>query len=606
MKKISAIIICLLMFITCGLAGCASFYEDPNKYYSDVLATVGNTNITRFDVIQAYNSYGYSYYVSQLGKSEQDAINETLDLLIERESLYLYAKDHEELYKPTAYQMNEMINTMFDSFDSTINSYISTAKSLLNIETSDSTTETDSSESKKIEDYLYTKRAEIKHKTVDGKVEYYISYNTEKEPTEYEKVLEDKYLNLTTNEDIVKAIKDKYMEHLDNKLQNEYKQDATNIKNKAIALFTKDLLNGEKYLNENSTDNESLIYRYVKRNYESQLKSLYLTNVQEYYLENEQLSINELTERFKTMIEVGYISYNSDSSSYKSAMKGIGTKGDTIIYHPTLEDGTQFGYFIHTLISFSDIQKTKIEAYNSLLETEKDQTVYNSIIAETTAHPRDAETGIVDETITVSLQDIISEYNNIKSIPNYDEKLAKFIEFMFKYTGDSSTLSSGMPYVIGSYNEANGETYSTNSSMVKEFTDEAISLMKDNNIGNMSNIDLSDTASMCISTYGIHLLFYVNNVNAYDIPYSERSSVYFKDDTSLSDDLYNLYYKTINPLTNETYFDMLFDLVYPSSSDSIYTSNTAYSKQEQAYIKTSQAKHKVVKYTTKIKATKIS
>ena len=80
-KKFSAILICLLMIVTCGLAGCASFSIDKVKYYNEVLAKVDDTKITRFDLLNAYNSYGNSYYVQQMGQSESQALQSTLYLV---------------------------------------------------------------------------------------------------------------------------------------------------------------------------------------------------------------------------------------------------------------------------------------------------------------------------------------------------------------------------------------------------------------------------------------------------------------------------------------------------------------------------------------------
>ena len=134
-KKLSAIIICLLMIMTCSLAGCATFSIDKVKYYNEVLAKVGDTNITRFEVLNAYNSYGNSYYVQQMGKSESEAIEETLDLLTDRETLYQYALA-DATFKPTTRQINEIADEMFTSLDEQMAEYISTAKSMLNIKSS--------------------------------------------------------------------------------------------------------------------------------------------------------------------------------------------------------------------------------------------------------------------------------------------------------------------------------------------------------------------------------------------------------------------------------------------------------------------------------------
>ena len=137
MKKFSAILICLLMIVTCGLAGCASFSINKVKYYNEVLATVDETKITRFDLLSAYNSYGNSYYVQQMGQSESEALNSTLDLLIDRELMYQYALDAGNTYKPTAYQVNEIVKEMFDSIDGQMKEYVETAKNILNIDFKD-------------------------------------------------------------------------------------------------------------------------------------------------------------------------------------------------------------------------------------------------------------------------------------------------------------------------------------------------------------------------------------------------------------------------------------------------------------------------------------
>ena len=87
-KKFSALILCCLMIITCSLAGCAGFSIDRVKYYNEIVAKVGDTNITRYDLLSAYNNYGSTYFVDQDGQSESEAMSSTLDLLVERELLY--------------------------------------------------------------------------------------------------------------------------------------------------------------------------------------------------------------------------------------------------------------------------------------------------------------------------------------------------------------------------------------------------------------------------------------------------------------------------------------------------------------------------------------
>ena len=155
MKKLSAIIICLLMLFTCGLAGCATFSIDKVKYYNEVLAKVGKEKITRYEVLNAYNSYGNSYFVQQQGQSTKQAIKSTLNLLVDREYLYQYAVK-QATYKPTDRQVNEMLEEMFDEIDSQMSSYLTKAKTIYGIKVDETETSTEeSSTAYKLSDYLY-------------------------------------------------------------------------------------------------------------------------------------------------------------------------------------------------------------------------------------------------------------------------------------------------------------------------------------------------------------------------------------------------------------------------------------------------------------------
>ena len=179
MKKFSTIIICLLMVFTCTLTGCASFSIDKVKYYNEVLAKVGDEEITRYELLSAYNSYGQSYFVSQQGMSETDALNSTLDLLIDREAMYQYGVDHNDLYKPTAYQVNEMVKEIFKSLDSQMETNVKTSKQLLNIEVKENSSSSDTSSDTAYlrEDYSYKKRAEIVKENGVDVIDFYITFN---------------------------------------------------------------------------------------------------------------------------------------------------------------------------------------------------------------------------------------------------------------------------------------------------------------------------------------------------------------------------------------------------------------------------------------------
>ncbi|MFQ6752378.1 MAG: hypothetical protein ACLRFL_02285 [Clostridia bacterium] len=608
MKKFATLLICLLMFVTCGLAGCAGFGINKVKYYNEVLAVVGETEITRHELLVAYNSYGQNYFVSQDNQTEKDALNSTLDLLIDRESLYQYARANDATYRPTEYQVNNAISEMFESLDTSMDTYISTAKKIFNIKTDDQAEEETTEPTEySLEDYKYTKRAEVKF---DGE-EYYISYIIEEEDDFDCIIKNDNLLSDFENSDIISDIMDSYLEDLRERLTDDEEDNADILYNKALSLFAKDLIEYERYLRDNgkayNQETNDLIYRFIERTFESEIKSLYLENIRTHYLKTERLSMNKLITKYNAMVNKSYIMYDEDHDTYKKDIKDIGTDGDTILYHPTLTDGTKFGYFIHTLISFSEDQKTAIKNADKIIKESDRLTSIANTISETEVTKREyvseSKTYVEGDT-TATIDEIIAEYEAIYNKPNdveqleESDKLQAFLDFMFTYTGDTGTMSAGMPYVVGT----NGF-----SGMEQAFTDESIALMNSGEIGAMSNTRTADNKidynKLCVSSYGIHFIMFIGDVNVFDI--NREASVYIESEDRADDTVgHNLYTKILNPMTGETYFDMLFDTVYPASNDEVYTSNTGYSDEEERYISTIQQTNPVKRYTTKIKATK--
>lgn len=683
MKRISAIIICLLMFLTCTLTGCAGFSINKVKYYNEVVATVGETKITRFELLNTYNSN--SSYYSQNGTSESQALNEVLDLMINREALYQYALNYKPTlganpYLPTRYQINEIVKSIFDSVDEQLEEHITNAKQILDIETSEESEaeEQTSATPYKRSDYDYEVRASI---VQDGtKTVYYkdlehteladaadikagnayaveepnfvIKYKTQNEPDSFEELIDGKFLDDYTykntsgegSKDIVEEIKNKYLEHLHEKLIEAEKENAASIQTEILKSLSNSLINFEYYLRDengkpyNKVQND-LLYRYFKRTFEAQIKSQFLVNFQEYYLEHENLSLNKLIQAYQEIATHDYNKYYDFSADYKADMKNTSTDFEKIFYHPNIDDDAQFGYFLHTLFQFSDEQKTEIENLTkqydnktfkeyaeyyqeSLKDGKLDElskqtltnkfneykTAYTAIVLNTKAVVRNINDGT--ETDSTTLRQVLEgEYDNL--VKTHD--IYEFVDFMFKHTQDTATLTADVPYVVGSYDASKGETYSTNSSMEEAFTEEAIKLMKsglDNSISDLYTENEFDVEKFCITSYGVHILYYICPVYEYDISYANVSKVYLQTKSSNKDfdptGQFNLSKKYMNPLSElkgKTYFDLLFDIVYPAS-DSAFTTNTNYSEYEKSLAELAKTEYKVVKYSDKIKSTR--
>ena len=152
-KKVFSLVLCLVMCASV-LAGCNLFSRDLETYYNTVVAqinyqySIGAENysytedITKRDLINAYNSYGYNY--TQNGYTQEQAVEMTLDTLINRSLMITeverYYKDAgEELLNDAekTYLWEETNEAIYDNFRSYYND-------ILGIEDGDSSSSDDS------------------------------------------------------------------------------------------------------------------------------------------------------------------------------------------------------------------------------------------------------------------------------------------------------------------------------------------------------------------------------------------------------------------------------------------------------------------------------
>ena len=619
-KKFSAIIVCFLIVLACTLSGCAGFYRNDIKYYNKVVIKVGDYNITQFDLDNAYNNYGYAQYVNIGYMQEDEARKQTEESLVNGQLLYKQIKN-DPTYTPTIYQLNQIASNVIDSVISQMQSYLASAKSAYGVITSTESTSQETTETQpSILNYKrYTQRAtlvsdadENDNPILDenGNVTYHIEYNPEnsafippKEPTANETVIAyqtidalqknifDEAANKQYINDIINEFKTKFKNSLKNeqvKVNDSYINVGDLLFEKSISLMCDDLIDYEYYLRANnknySTKEADLLYRYFKRNVDNQIQNQYINNFRTNYLRTHtnELDPTKLIEKWRTIVKFNK-QYQTDQETYKNKMKDISTDGDSILYHPVLDDGTKFGYFIHILLesetenySFSDAVKTAGD----------DKTALDTAVANMRISVKNLDGSSTGK--MASINDIQTEYNNMAKLNNYTERLNAFIRLMFKYSSDPGLLSGGMPYVVGT----NGF-----SGMNEPFTNEAIGLMEGTlgnkilgakNVGNVSEFNSTKYDDLCVAlngngNYGIHLIMFIEDVGAYDVDANSLTIADLK--------------REINPLTHETYFDMLFDKVYPAISETEpYSSNNGYADYENTLIENSKLTNKVVHY----------
>ena len=97
-KRFTGILMCMMMFCMSILAGCSLVEPNYNDYYNQAVAVVEykktgeQYEITKKDLISAYQSYGYSYE-QYYGYTREEALKETLTLLENRKITLLTAEE---------------------------------------------------------------------------------------------------------------------------------------------------------------------------------------------------------------------------------------------------------------------------------------------------------------------------------------------------------------------------------------------------------------------------------------------------------------------------------------------------------------------------------
>lgn len=584
MKKFTTICMAFIIMVMVMLTGCSTFSVDKVSYYNEVVAKVGDEKIIRFDLINAYNNYGYNQFVTQQGQSEEEALSSTLNLLIERKLLAKYAKDNPSKYTLTEYEINNLMQSVLDYLKESFADNMATARKIYGIEEPESSVEEDEAkESIKLSDYRYEKRVTVEN----GQIKY-VDVDTDEVIEEY--ALDSLYItNFAdyTDTEIINALLAEFKSDFYYNENNEENYDK--LCDKAIQLACNNLISYEYYLRDEngkrfSTNEKDLLFRYVQRTYNSEVENAYITKVNTVYLQNETLSNESIVKAFNALYKRDYATYKNDTSSY--ATKIIGTDSDLIYYTPSSND--KFGYFLHVLLPFNnkeaDLKQLKedkeawyqddIEGYKSAQKALIDQIM----CAERTISEVHQDGKLIHEEGVVleeekSILTVLDEYR-----ANVND-LNSFVEFMFRYTTDNATLTADMPYIIG----YNTETDAEHSSMVENFTDEAIRLMKNNE-------RYTDADNYIVTNYGIHLLYYVAPVEN-QITYEELAQVTVQDLAST----------VLNQATGETYLDRLFDLVYPANSDGMFTTNTQYGDFETVLVDSLDNYYPVEIYETKVK-----
>ncbi len=536
-KRITGLLLCLMLFCSTILAGCSLVTKDMAKYLSTKVVELelkdggGQMSITKKDLITAYNSYGY-YYL-QSGYSAEQALDQTIELLIRRRITIAQA---EKFYptlteKEKTYLWTETSKALDENFNDYLDKVLGKTDS------------SSSSDSDQIKFDGYTKNARLEQEGNSFKIKI------EKTPSQ---IIDEFKYDVARDYDKKEDKEIIYTNFIKN--VNDSKSD-----NQAKALndYYKALLKNEEG-QKLSEDRSSVFAREIDRLYTVVYENYMIEKYQEYYTYDESNDANitakQIVDLYASKVRSSYTKYEVENvTTYDNDMKS----GANRIYYYK-DEGTKFFKVAHILFKFTDEQTAEYKAIEEAFKTgeisteqEKQQkldALYSRVVP--TAREKN------DDGVYVEKENKAGFESNAQMLRDYIasevakgqtpfEKADIFNELIYKYNEDPGMFNPTDIYTIGVDSEGNAV-----SNFVENFNKGGIALY------NKGNGQIGDISDLVYTENGIHVMFYAGPIQNI---FSVTSNSFTLDEGAVS----VLYNTRANILLDKTLFDSLYDeLVY--------------------------------------------
>ena len=540
MKKfLSLAFICLISF-SFILTGCNLFPTNQANYLSAPIVTFQtaegeNIKIDKEDLITAFNSYG-AELVNSYGYSIQDAIDATIEVLINREVMLLEAER-------TITLGNGDLNEIWDDAYDTIISNLSTYEELvieqwkLNVPST-----LDEEEESETAYTPYKKQAEIvlqngkyvikllnTNTSTDQNVDLY--YNEGEEITSLVNTVNER-LNNSTNKDVLTEAKRQYVEAL------KESEEGRNL----------------------STNSDEVFAREVERIYEAVKDNKYI----ELYSEKLQgdndisnITLSQVLRKLTADMLSSYTKYTLNATQFDTDMLDSRENVDYVV-------NNNYFYVNHILLKYDESSTTYLDELETLYKNGTiSEKAYNDAL-EVEAEKIKATNIQTGKETNLSPMDIYDELVGLMTGKSDEAKTQIFKDYIYTYNEDTGNMNADYCYVIGK----------DSSRMVDTFTETSRKLW-DNGKGEYGAIDY------CVSEYGVHIIFYAGPVtNAFTISDPDNFNLNTDNIDELTEIVNTLKNTYLNAFNNKTLFDKVYEELATDSYTIFETMNLDVLKKE--------------------------
>ena len=472
---------CLVLCIVC-LSGCSWLEIDQNRYYNQLVVTVGEKNFYKKDLIEAFSNYGYQYY-QQYGYSLEESVNYTIASMIDR-WLLLESVKTDERFALTDREELELKQQVFEYMQDSVFTYEEQVREEWDMSVAvEEATEEEASLRVKEEEYHPSTYYE------DGVV-------TRAEGHGHDHAEDVVILDESITKDSHFG-KDRLIV-IDQKVTNE-----------AWARYVKALQDAAK--SEGRSTNEADVLRFEEdRLYTLLSNNKYLEKYECDFYENLAIDTETVLKYFRAQYKAQKDRYSIDESAYHTAMKEASSK--FTYYHPN--SGNEYVNVKHILINFTEAQKAAITDLNTEYDVKDDgseedeakkqnpnyKNRFNSIVNQTTTtFEMNGETYTWNALVSNPGEDNVYDFvRNYVTGVTVEDRCRQFNELIYIFNDDPGIMNSEFDYVV------NLDT-SVTDQMVKPFADGVRALDASNGGEGAGSMDY------IVSSYGIHIIFHAGN-----------------------------------------------------------------------------------------------
>ena len=540
MKKfLSLAFICLISF-SFILTGCNLFPTNQANYLSAPIVTFQtaegeNIKIDKEDLITAFNSYG-AELVNSYGYSIQDAIDATIEVLINREVMLLEAERTITLGNG---DLNEIWDDAYDTIISNLSTYEELVIEQWKLNVPSTLDEEEESETAytpykpqaeiDLQDGKYVIKLLNTNTSTDQNVDLY--YNEGEEITSLVKTVNDR-LNNSANKDVLTEAKRQYVEAL------KESEEGRNL----------------------STNSDEVFAREVERIYEAVKDNKYI----ELYSEKLQgdndisnITLSQVLRKLTADMLSSYTKYTLNATQFDTDMLDSRENVDYVV-------NNNYFYVNHILLKYDESSTTYLDELETLYKNGTiSEKAYNDAL-EVEAEKIKATNIQTGKETNLSPMDIYNELVGLMTGKSDEAKTQIFKDYIYTYNEDTGNMNADYCYVIGK----------DSSRMVDTFTETSRKLW-DNGKGEYGAIDY------CVSEYGVHIIFYAGPVtNAFTISDPDNFNLNTDNMDELTEIVNTLKNTYLNAFNNKTLFDKVYEELATDSYTIFETMNLDVLKKE--------------------------